>query len=67
MNTGICTVVVRLNRNSDLHIRTTATHALEVVSGRTLFAANDVTVFGFDGNALPMGTLILLKEDEQKK
>lgn len=64
-NTGICTVVVRLNRNCDLHIRTTATHALEVIGGTTIFVADDVTVFDLNGKALTVEKLKLLKESEQ--
>ncbi len=66
LNAEICTVVVRLNRNSDLHIRTTASHAVEVLSGNTIFAAEDVTVFDLNGRALTLEKLKLLKDGERK-
>lgn len=64
LNAGICTVVVRLNRNCDLHIRTTASHALEVIGGKTIFVADDVTVFDLNGKALTVEKLKLLKASE---
>jgi hypothetical protein len=61
-----CTVVVRLNHNCDLHIRTTASHALDVLSGRTVFPAKDTTVFDLNGKKLSVRELKRLDEGEPK-
>lgn len=65
-NTATCTVVVRLNHNCDLHIRTTARHALDVLSGHTVFPAKDTTVFDLDGKKLSLRELKRLDEGGSK-
>lgn len=54
---AICTIVVRLNHKSNLHIKTTARHALDVLGGHTLFSPKDTTVFDLNGKKLPLREL----------
>lgn len=60
-NPLVCTVSVRLNRNCNLEIKTSAGHALEVLEGRTIFPVGDVTVFDRDGKKLTAADLTRIK------
>lgn len=53
----VCTIVIQLNARADLHIRTTPVHALDVLSGQTLFDPETASVIDMSGNALTISDL----------
>ncbi len=59
-----CTVVIPLNAQSTLEIKTTAEHALEIVSGQTLLPAKNVRVFDADNKELSKRDLTALARAE---
>jgi hypothetical protein len=58
-----CTVVVSL-RFTKLEITTTASHALKILGGQTIFPANDASVFDENGKPLGVVELALMQQNE---
>jgi len=53
----VCTIIIRLNARTDLHIRTTPLHALDILCGHTLFDPESASVIDMSGNALSVSDL----------
>jgi hypothetical protein len=53
----ICTIVVQLVGSRELTIRTTTSHALQVLRGHTIFPPKKVTVVDLDGKTLTIEDL----------
>ncbi len=60
-----CTVVIPLNTKSVLEITTTATHALDIISGNTVLPTKRVKVLSRDGKPLTKKDLTRLKSEEE--
>lgn len=53
----VCIIVIRLNARTDLHIRSTALHAFDVLSGQTLFDPETAYVIDMSGKQLTISDL----------
>lgn len=60
-----CTVVVALNKSSVLEITTTASHALEIIRGKTIIPSQHAHVTDLDGRPLYEQDLVRLKKSER--
>ena len=60
-----CTLVVNLKNGAVLKIKTTATHAVEVLGGRTALPQGDTQIFDSDGHPLKDDELLRLTKAEQ--
>ena len=60
-----CTVVILLNKRSVLEIGTSASHALEIISGETVLPSNQAKVIDADGNPLTKNDLLHLRDIDQ--
>lgn len=60
-----CTVIIPLNKHSVLELRTSATHALEILSGETVLPSEQTKVIDGDGNPLTKQDLLRLRDNDQ--
>ncbi len=60
-----CTIIIPLNKRSVLEIRTSATHALEILSGETVLPSKQAKVIDGDGNPLKKKDLLRLRDSDE--